>query len=82
MERRKFLGAIPLAAGGAIALRSADSFAQTQAATTYASVKSYGAVGDGVTDDTRTGSGCVIGSKSVPRSDRPHQRSLDFRTNL
>ena len=51
MERRKFLGGLPLAVGGVLALRTMDSPAQTLP-TAGANVKSFGAVGDGVTDDT------------------------------
>lgn len=54
MERRKFLGTLPYAVGGTLAAGSLPSHAQvqTQSAANYVSVKSFGAVGDGVTDDT------------------------------
>lgn len=52
VERRKFLGALPFAAGSAMVLRPSESSVQTQLATIYVSVKDYGAVGDGLADDT------------------------------
>lgn len=52
MERRKFLGAVPYAIGGALALNVENASAQSQASSPYVSVTSFGAVGDGVTDDT------------------------------
>lgn len=51
MDRRKFLGATPLALGAAMALAPKASLAQTQSSA-VTSVKSFGAIGDGVTDDT------------------------------
>lgn len=51
MERRKFIGGLPLMVGGALVLRGSDAAAQTSMATPI-NVKSYGAVGDGKTDDT------------------------------
>lgn len=51
MERRKFIGGLPLAVGGALALRTTDSQAQTTSGGAI-NVQSYGAVGDGVTDNT------------------------------
>jgi hypothetical protein len=53
MERRKFLGVLPVAAGGALIMRSGEAPAQTTQSTgIWTNVKAYGAVGDGVTDDT------------------------------
>jgi hypothetical protein len=53
MERRKFLGVLPVAAGGALIMRSGEAPAQTtQSSGIWTNVKAYGAVGDGVTDDT------------------------------
>jgi hypothetical protein len=53
MERRKFLGALPIAAGGALIMRSGEAPAQTTPSSgIWTNVKAYGAVGDGVTDDT------------------------------
>ncbi|MBM7126813.1 glycosyl hydrolase family 28-related protein [Dyella flava] len=52
MERRKFLGAVPLVIGGSLAMVSSESSAQTQASTIWTNVKDFGATGNGVTDDT------------------------------
>ena len=53
MERRKFLGVLPVAAGGALMMRSGEAPAQTtQSSGIWTNVTAYGAVGDGVTDDT------------------------------
>jgi hypothetical protein len=53
MERRKFLGAIPVVAGGALIMRPSEAVAQSaQNSGMWTNVKAYGAVGDGVTDDT------------------------------
>jgi hypothetical protein len=51
MERRKILGSLPLAIGGAFALSTRSSLAQTQSST-VATVRDYGATGNGTTDDT------------------------------
>lgn len=51
MDRRKFLSASPLALGAAVALLPKESSAQTQS-NGVTSVKTFGAIGDGVTDDT------------------------------
>lgn len=51
MERRKFIESLPLALGGALAITSIESSAQTQPANGFLSVMDFGAVGDGVTDD-------------------------------
>jgi len=53
MERRKFLGAFPIAAGSVLMMRPGDAAAQsTQSSGIWTNVKAYGATGDGVTDDT------------------------------
>jgi len=53
MERRKFLRALPIAAGGALMIRPSEASAQTaQSFGPWTNVKAYGAVGDGLTDDT------------------------------
>ena len=52
MERRKFLGSFPFAVGGALAISTTELHAQSQSSSTSNSVISFGAVGDGVTDDT------------------------------
>jgi polygalacturonase len=52
MERRKFLGAVPFAVGGGLALSVESASAQSQSPSSYVSVTSFGAVGDGKTDDT------------------------------
>jgi polygalacturonase len=52
VERRKFLGRIPLVVGGALAAGVGEAVAQSQPTTTYVNVKQYGATGNGVTDDT------------------------------
>ena len=53
MERRKFLGVLPIAAGGALMMGTGKADAQsTQSSSIWTNVKAYGAMGDGVTDDT------------------------------
>jgi hypothetical protein len=52
MERRKFLTAVPYVVGGGLAVSSRDVASQSSSATNYVSVKSYGALGNGVADDT------------------------------
>jgi len=51
MERRKFVGSLPLVIGGAFALSAKDTWAQTQSST-VATVRNFGAIGNGTTDDT------------------------------
>lgn len=66
MERRKFIGALPLVVGGAIALRTSDSFAQTQPASGYiVNVTQFGAKVDGVTDDTGAVQSAVNSGASI-----------------
>lgn len=53
MERRKFLGAVPLAIGGSMVLQPTQSIAQTTPISPiWTNVKSFGATGNGTTDDT------------------------------
>lgn len=53
MERRNFLGAIPLVVGGALIARPSAANAQSVTPPPiWTNVKAFGAVGDGVTDDT------------------------------
>jgi hypothetical protein len=52
VERRKFIGSLPMALGGALALSATSSPAQTQSASIVTNVKQFGAVGDGKTNDT------------------------------
>lgn len=53
MERRNFLGTIPLAVGGVLIARPSVTFAQSiTPPPIWTNVKAFGAVGDGVTDDT------------------------------
>jgi len=53
MERRRFLGALPIVAGGALVMVSNQAAAQSvQNSGIWTNVKAYGAIGDGVTDDT------------------------------
>ncbi|HEV2679515.1 MAG TPA: glycosyl hydrolase family 28-related protein, partial [Rhodanobacter sp.] len=53
MERRQFLGSMPFAVGGALAMSSTASLAQTvQAPPMWTNVKAFGAIGDGIIDDT------------------------------
>lgn len=51
MERRKFLGAVPFAVGGGLALAAEGASAQSSSSS-FINVKSYGATGNGTTDDT------------------------------
>ncbi|MBM7129894.1 glycosyl hydrolase family 28-related protein [Dyella mobilis] len=57
MERRKFIGTLPLSIGGALAVGVSNSNAQSAPAPApappmWTNVKTFGATGDGVTDDT------------------------------
>jgi hypothetical protein len=51
MERRKFIGTLPLAVGGVLAASATQVHAQTQTSDGILNVMDFGAVGDGVTDD-------------------------------
>lgn len=53
MERRQFLGTLPLAVGGALVMSPSVSLAQaTPPSSMWTNVKAFGAVGNGTTDDT------------------------------
>lgn len=52
MERRRFIRGLPFAVGGALAITTTESRAQTQSTPTYISVIQFGATGNGSTDDT------------------------------
>ncbi|MFK2901653.1 hypothetical protein ISP15_15035 [Dyella jejuensis] len=53
MERRKFLGVFPIAAGSALLMHPGQVAAQSeQNSGIWTNVKAHGAVGDGATDDT------------------------------
>ena len=53
MDRRNFLGILPVAVGGTLIAQAGEVSAQTSQGTgIWTNVKAFGAVGDGVTDDT------------------------------
>ena len=66
MERRKFLGALPLAIGGAMTLKATNANAQSQPASTYVvNVTEFGAKVDGVTDVTAAVQSAVNSGASI-----------------
>ncbi|MFC4527578.1 hypothetical protein ISN76_07595 [Dyella halodurans] len=73
MERRQFIGSIPLAVGGAlIALPTQASAQSSSPSTIWTNVKTFGAVGDGVTDDTSA----ILAAIATP------QQNNDFREGV